>query len=501
MTEPGISVKSERGALPNHGANGERRVLGRLQLMAASFALLTGSWNAPALAQEELIVYPPPAPPVFYSHLNDDFTVRVRKPGGTWQDLYEYNVMVDLDKPQAATMVRFDMDGPVEVSVRKNNGDFRNVQVRPLAAGIEAKIGRLGHTATFTIDQPRKLSVEFDGDRLHNLHVMANPIETQRPDPESPDVIWFGPGVHELPEGQESFRIPSNTTVYLEAGALLRGPILLDQVENVKILGRGMLDRPDRGFEVTFSKNILIDGPTVLNPKHYTVFCGQSEKLAIRNLKTFSADKWSDGLDFMSCSDVEVDDAFLRTSDDSIAIYGHRWKFYGDARNYRVTNSVLWADVAHPINIGLHGNAEEGSDGEVIEDLVFRNIDILQHDEDDPNYQGAMAVSNSDRNLVRNVLFEDIRVEDFQEGQLLNLRVVFNEKYSGAPGHGIENVTFRNVNYAGPNMHTSIVAGYDEERAVRGLLFENLRINGRKMRSAAQANLGLGDHVFDVRFR
>ncbi|MBB3061198.1 glycosyl hydrolase family 28 protein [Microbulbifer rhizosphaerae] len=470
--------------------------------MAAPFSLLVCSWTAPALAQEELIVYPPPAPPTFYTHLNDDFTVRVREPGGTWQDLYEYNVMVDLDRPQSATMVRFDMDGPVEVSVRKNNGDFRNVRVRPLAAGIKPEVGRFGHSITFTIDQPRKLSVEFDGDRLHNLHVIANPIETtEKPDPEDPDVIWFGPGVHELAEGEEGFRFPSNKTVYLEAGALLRGPVVLDRVENVKVLGRGMLDRPQRGFEVTFSKNIVIDGPTVLNPKHYTVFCGQSSELVIRNLKTFSADKWSDGLDFMSCSDVEVDDVFLRTSDDSIAIYGHRWDYYGDVRNFRITNSVLWADVAHPINIGIHGNAEEGSEGELIENLLFQNIDILEHDEDDLTAQGTMAINVSDRNLARNVLFDTIRVEDFQEGQLLTLGVVFSEKYSAAPGRGIENVTFRNVSYTGPNIKASVLAGYDEERAVRGVLFENLQINGRKVRNADEANLDIRGHVSDVRFR
>lgn len=500
MTEPGITVQFPEGTTP-YCRSEERGGLSCLRILVAPLALLACTWSIQASAREELIVYPPPAPPTFYSHLNDDFTVRVREPGGTWQDLYEYNVMVDLDNPQAASMVRFDMDGPVEVSVRKNNGDFRNVRVRPLAAGIETKTGRFGHTVTFTIDRPRKLSVEFDGDRLHNLHVLANPVEKEKPDPQGPDVIWFGSGVHEPPEKEEGFRIPSNKTVYLEDGALLRGPIVLDGVENVKVLGRGIIDRPGRGFEVTFSKNILIDGPTVINPKHYTVLCGQTRGLTIRNLKTFSADKWSDGLDFMSCSDVEVDDVFLRTSDDSIAIYGHRWDYYGDVRNFRVSNSVLWADIAHPINIGLHGNAEEGSDGEVIENLLFQNIDILEHDEDDLTAQGTMAINASDRNLVRNVLFDTIRVEDFQEGQLLTLGVVFNKKYSAASGRGVENVTFRNVSYTGPNIKASVLAGYDEERAVRDVTFENLQINGRRMRSADEANLDIGSHVSGVDFR
>lgn len=459
--------------------------------------LLSGAAGADANAAQ-LVIHPAPPPPAFYARLNDDFTVRVRTPGGPWRDLYEYNVKVDLDRPQDATMVTFDMAGPIEVQVRKNNGDVRRVAVRPGSKRITAKLA--GNIATFRLNRPEKISVEFDGDRLHNLHILANAIETARPDRNDPNVIWYGPGVHELPAGEKAFRIPSNKTLYLEGGALLRGPVVIDKAENVKVLGRGIVDQPDRGFEVIYSKNVTIDGPIVANPKHYTVFCGQSAGLVVRNLKTFSADKWSDGLDFMSCSDVIVDDVFLRTSDDSIAIYGHRWNFYGDARNVLVTNATLWADVAHPINIGLHGDAEKSAAGEVIENLLFRNIDILEHDEDDPNYQGAMAINPSDRNLVRNVLFDDIRVDDFQEGQLVNLRVVYNPKYSAAPGRGIENILFRNISYTGANDHVSVIAGYDDARRVREVRFENLRINGRKILDAAEANIDIGEHADNVRF-
>ena len=53
---------------------------------------------------------------------NDDYTVRVRVPGGEWKDLFEYNVSVDMDNVQSASMVQFDMGSPVEVMVKKNNG-------------------------------------------------------------------------------------------------------------------------------------------------------------------------------------------------------------------------------------------------------------------------------------------------------------------------------------------------------------------------------------------
>ncbi len=447
-----------------------------------------------AAAQQEPAV---PPVPLGMRH-NDDFTVRVRQSGQAWQDLFEHAVMVDLDSPQRASMVQFDMDGPVEVEVRRNNGDVRSVWVRPDRVGISPRID--GNVARFTLSRPAKLSVEFDGDKLHNLHVFARAIDREIPDREDPRVIWFGPGIHRPPDQPGSvFSFPSDRIVYLAPGAVLRGKIVLNRVSNVQIRGRGIIDEPERGFEVTFSKNILIDGPTVINPKHYTVFCGQSQDVTIRDLTTFSASPWSDGLDFMSCSDVKIADVFLRTSDDSIAIYGHRWGFSGDARNFDVSGAVLWADVAHPINIGLHGGGKDAP--ELIEKIAFRRVDILEHDEDDRDYQGAMAITGGDDNLVRDILFEDIRIDQLQEGSLFNFRVVFNTKYSLSPGRGITNVVLRDIRSAGGSLNPSIIAGFDASRRVSGIAIEGMMIGGRRIASAAAADLSIGQFADGVTVR
>ncbi|MEJ6979720.1 glycosyl hydrolase family 28 protein [Pedobacter sp. P351] len=445
---------------------------------------------------QELITYPAPTG-VMYTQHNDEYTVRVRKPGGEWQDLFEYNVKVDLDKLQDASMVYFDFSGAVEVAVRKNNGDFDEVKVRPSSYGIPVRV--VGKTAFFTLDKPQKVSVEFDGDRLHNLHVFGNAIETTKPDPNDPNVIYFGPGLHQptdLP-GDE-FNIPSGKTVYIAGGAVVRAKLVCDRIENVKVIGRGILDQPMRGVEIRHSKNVEVDGIIVLNPKHYTIYGGGSTNLIIRNIKSFSANPWSDGIDLMSCSNVLIDDVFLRTSDDCIAIYGHRWDFYGDASNYKITNSILWADVAHPIQIGLHGNTK--TSGEVIEDILFDNIDILEQDEDDPNYQGCMSISAGDFNLVRNIRFNSIRVDDFQEGQLLNLRVVNNAKYNTGPGRGIENISFTNISYQGTNLAASIISGLDSSHGIKNISFKNLRINDKLVLDAKAGNIKIGEHVQDVVF-
>lgn len=410
---------------------------------------------------------------------NDDYTVRVRIPGGEWKDLFEYKVQVDMDAVQNASMVQFDMGETVEVMVKKNNGTIREVDIRPLNNNIHYR--QTKNSIMFKLDKPQYLSVEFNGDRLHNLHLFVNPLETEVYKEAENGVMYFGPGVHrplDLPNNQ--IRIPANTTVYLAPGAVLKAKLLVDGVENVRIIGRGILDHPIRGIEVTNAKNVTIDGITVVNPEHYTVFGAGTEGLTVKNLKSFSCKGWSDGIDLMCCRDVLIDNVFLRNSDDCIALYNHRWNWWGGSANITVQNSVLWADIAHPINIGGHGDSESPI-GEVIENLIFRQIDILEHDEDDVLYQGCMAIDCGDKNLVRNVLFEDIRVENIQEGRLFHLNIRFNKKYDKAPGGGIEDITFRNITYDGVGENPSLIKGIDSNRKVKNVLFENVMINKQRM--------------------
>ena len=455
--------------------------MNKLRRMALiSLSALFG-WNC---VQAEIITYPVPMG-IYYARHNDDYTVKVRQAGEKdWVDLFEYNVKVDMDTKSDATMVQFDFSGKVEVLVQKNNGDIRSAVVRPLSKGIQPEID--GNFLLFTLDKPQKLSVEFNGDRLNNLHVFANPIIKNVPDKNDPNVMYFESGIHEPTDvAGKCFRIPSNTTVYLEGGAVLKGCLNCDSVENVKILGHGMLLEPQQGISVAYSKNVLIDGITVVNSRHYTVSGGQSTGITIRNLKSFSYQGWSDGLDFMSCSDVTIDDVFLRNSDDCIALYTHRWNYYGDCRNIRVLNSTLWADIAHPINI-------------VLEDILFKNIDILEHDEDDRDYQGCMAINVGDHNLARNITFEDIRVENIQEGQLFHLRVMYNQKYNTGPGRGIKNIVFRNISCTAKYVNPSLIEGYDKNRRIGNILFENIVLNGKRVTSLEDLNVNMKGFVDKV---
>ena len=118
-----------------------------------------------------------------------------------------------------------------------------------------------------------------------------------------------------------------------------------------------------------FSKRITVEGITIVDPPHYSIYLGSSEHVQIRNFKAFCTRGWSDGIDIMACFHIDIEDIFMRNSDDCIAVYCTRWDFYGDTGYVTVRNPVLWADVAHPIMMGTHGDHHK--DGDTIEHIPF----------------------------------------------------------------------------------------------------------------------------------
>ena len=282
-------------------------------------------------------------------------------------------------------------------------------------------------------------------------------------------LIYFGPGIHkpkDLPSGE--IKIPSNTTVYLAPGAVVRAKLCVDRAKNVRIIGRGILANPLRGVEITHSKNVLVEGITMINPQHYTVFGGESKGITVRNIKSFSRHGWSDGIDLMCCHNVEIDNVFMRNSDDCIALYNHRWWYWGGTSNIRVTRAKLWADVAHPFSIGGHGD-DRSRRGEVLRDVVITNCDVLNEDGD-----GIFSIRCGDKNRVQDIHFENIRIEDIERGALFSIRVLFSDKYNRAPGNYIRDVKFKDIHFVGneSRLSRSDITHYDEQRKVENITFE-----------------------------
>jgi len=438
--------------------------------------------------------------------LNNDFIVKVRPEGKSkWVLVPTYLVKVDEVREtkhhvEHASMATFDFSEKVEIAVTYNKGEIDSARVRPLSYDIPFTIE--GNTLQFSLEKPANLSVEVNGDIFHNLHLFANPLDTFKVDKKNPDLIYFGPGIHRFEGGE--FRIPSGKTVYVAGGAVMMGRMLIENVHDVKLLGRGIIDPSVKmGIRIANSRNVYVEGLVATQ-----CATGGSDSVTIRNVKVISYFGWGDGMNVFSSRNVLFDRVFCRTSDDCTTVYGTRLGFEGPSSNITMQNSTLWADVAHPIFIGIHGNVDKP---EILENLNYVNIDILDHKEKQLNYQGCLAINAGDENLIRNVRFEDIRIENFRQGQLVNLRIFFNEKYCKAPGRGIENVVFKNVSYAGNRAEISVIEGYDAQRKVRNIRFENLRINGQIIsddmpgkpkwyHTGDMARIYVGPHVEGVSF-
>ena len=470
-----------------------------IQLFVFVVFILNASF---AYSENKLQIYPAPEGALE----NNDFSVKVRLANQEWQELPEYLVKVDEvrgtgHQVENASMAYFDFSGEVKVSVTFNKGDIQTARIRPLSYGIEPQI--TGNTLTFSLKKPRNLSVEVNGDIFHNLHLFANPMLEDIPDENAPDVIWFGSGIHEFPGG--NFLVPSGKTVYIDGSAVLRGQLLVHDVRDVKIIGRGMVEHTVKmGVHIANSRNVLVEGI-------FTTQCatGGSDSVVIRNVKSISYYGWGDGMNVFASNNVLFDGVFCRNSDDCTTVYGTRKGFIGGCRNITMQNSTLWADVAHPILIGTHGNTDNP---DVLENLNYINIDILDHKEAQVDYQGCMSLNAGDSNLIRDVRFENIRIENFRQGQLVNLRVFYNSKYCTSPGRGIENVLFKNITYNGDNAEFSIIAGYDSQRKIKNVVFENLRINGTLIsddmpgkpawyKTSDMARFFVGEHVDEITFK
>lgn len=368
----------------------------------------------------------------------------------------------------------FDFTGDVFVRVVSRNKKFRKARIRPDYRGVIANVQN-DSTLQFLLFQPENVSVELDGDITGNLLLFTSkpPVTMEEAKKEAKRqkrrFIYYAPGLYT----QDTISIPSNSTVYLAGGSYFTGTIAIDDAHDVSILGRGIA-RPPQGYQgcrVSRSRNILVDGMIV-----NTCPVGESDSVTIRNVRSISHPAWGDGLNVFASSNVLYDRVFCRNSDDCTTAYATRLGFNGSTRNVRMTNSTLWADVAHPIFIGIHGNAERG---DTIENLTYENIDILCQSEPQIDYQGCLAINCGDNNIVRNVLFDNIRIEQIHQGCLFQVKVGYNRKYCAAPGRSVEGVTFRNIRYYGQQPYMSVINGYNEQRTVSGISFEGLKINGR----------------------
>ena len=463
--------------------------------------LILGLLALTSFAKDKLIVAPAPTS----IELKHDFEVKARIHDGEWQDVSTYAFKVDRvanakHNVEITSVAKFEFEGKVEIQVKSIAQDIKSYKIRPNSYGITAI--QEGNTLTFSLDRPRYLSVEINGNIYQNLQIFADNVLEKPKVKKKKDLIYFGPGIHDF-KG-DSIHIASGKTVFIDNGAVIKGWLSTYGSNHVKILGHGIvMPGHHEGIMVRYAKNIDIDGPITTQ-----LPIGGSDSVTVKNVKVMSWYGWGDGFNIFASNNIHQEHLFARTSDDCSTIYCTRKDYHGGCKNITIKDCVYWADVAHPIMIGLHSETPEN---EEITNVLYEDIDILEHAENQIDYQGCIGINDGDNILVKGVTFQNFHIDNIRKGMIVNMRVCFNKKYCTAPGRGIEDITLRNIAYTGEMPNMGIIAGYDQSRMVKNIRFENFTINGKVItddmpgkpkwyKTADMANIYVNDHVENLIF-
>ena len=463
---------------------------------------------------------------------NDDFTVEIFR-NGCWEEIFVYNAEVsDYAANPAAGYVQHDMGfamftdafaAPLKVRVTRRAGTFSKVEIRPLSYGIVPNV-QTPNSVEFELDDPaQKVSVEFDGNRMENLFILPDLPDTAIP--MGANVTYFGPGVHNA--GVIRIANESGRILYLDEGAVVLGRIEAENAANLTIRGRGVFcsSQEDHGagrrpqMEFRNCDNLKIEGILLRDTPNWTLKIVGSTGVHIDNIKEIGWIMNSDGMDFICCRDVLVENTFQRNYDDNVTIKafnatpeyiashtntdgsysdGAIWMVAGlrdfEVCNYEIRNCVFWADKAHNMLVGPEAR------GIAFRNIRFHDNIVLENRQDDGIYPGAMAVMIADDGTFEDIAFENIIVEDIDGGKVFCAHFTNAWAFDGLYGQWARNITLRNIAYTGTRATPSWIRGRSDAQSIDGVTIGNFTVNGTPVTDGSGPHLEINEYVRNVTF-
>jgi len=431
----------------------------KIKILVSAFLVLILFFRSNA---NNLILYDPPkealSAPEFELEVNG-------------QKVFVYNT-------RTAAIAYFSFEGKVDLKITFLSPVY-NFDIRPKSRKIESVLYR--NQISFSLDMPENLSIEINKNIKRPLFIFANPIETNIADKNDKNVLFFEGGKIHRPG---IITLKSNQTVYIEGGAIVQGSFKTDKGSDIKIIGRGMIDnsmykeQEARPIEINESNNVLLEGFIITESKHWTCASFASKNITYRNIKIVSDNPVDDGIDIVGCQNVLIDGCFIRTKDDCIAVksginYYTKFNSSFNVDNIIIQNSVMWNGAwGNGLEIGFETRCD------TIQNVTFRNCDLIHVE----GPEGTFTIHNGDRALVKNILYENIRVED-SRGWLIDFKIL-KSRYSKDTKRGkIENICFKNIMVEGENFPYSQLMGFDESNKIDGVSLENFTIHGIRVNS------------------
>ena len=295
--------------------------------------------------------------------------------------------------------VSIDETGPVTIAVTAAEAGFwdHGVDIQPWRLGIRPE--RDGNTIRFRLKEPAKLSISQPGEFLNRAKMLF--LFFSRPPAAPPKELaaqksfhFLGAGVH-----RESLNPKSGETWYLAPGAVIFGSLNLFGVENVTVLGRGMIvydgpqnpenddgwmQKPDwHCIGAKDAHHVRISGLTcVIRSRTWSIQMKDSTGFEYEDLRVIGGNPGNanqDGMDWLGGGDAVVRDSFFRASDDVFAMQGN-WDGYEhdelvapghDVANILVEHSVLSTSISNIVRAGWPEKTFNSSN------FTLRDSDIL----------------------------------------------------------------------------------------------------------------------------
>jgi polygalacturonase len=357
--------------------------------------------------------------------------------------------------------------------------------IRPKSRKIVAKVK--GKELIITISGPQKLYIEIN--KLPHLAVFANPLETAPPKKDDPGVIFYGPGSYTV----DSVNLKNNQTLYIAGGAVLNGKIRGKNLHNVKISGRGILQG---NIEISGTSNLDVDGIFIRNTDGWTNTLTDCHNSSYRNVKIFSYEAiYSvDGIDVVSSTNFTIDDCFMRCRDDCVAIKSGDSNLHVDS--VFVSNCVMvgWA-CSDGITLGFELN------GGPVENIFVKNCDILYaRGGGRTNGHSGFSIVCDGPAWVKNIHFEDIRVEEQVEFKNLEFIVTDGTLYGKDPPGHIKGVYLRNI-YWENSGKPFIISGYSSDNIVEDITFDQCYSGGKILRGTSSADFMVNSFTKNIQFK
>lgn len=421
--------------------------------------------------------------------------------------LFVYDVMVNHEhiwnentQPTDTPMAYFDFEGTVEldITVPGIGKEVESAAVLPASAGITPVVEN-GHVR-FTITEPGQYTVIYNDSVNKATHIFANPLETDIPDKDDPNVLFIGPGEWTA----DAIVLKSDQTLYLSGGAVLHTMIVADNAANVTIRGRGILDGSDYPahnqsgsyarvpIDIRSCKNVTAEGIILANSNCWNFNVLSSEKVDISNIKIISGRQNGDGFTFQSCREVQARDSFARTWDDSLVLKNYS----GSTRDITFSNIQIWTDLAQSMEIGYETNKGLTLDPE-ISNVLFENITVLYN-----FHKPVISIHNSDDAYVHDITYRNIVVENaFMQGDNGNNKELIemtlqNSGWSTVTDEfgSIDNILIDGLtvlNTPDGKVPESHFAGQGSENQITNVTLRNIQILGQSIQDlkALHANV------------